>query len=330
MNFSVKEESEYLENSRFSVIGGDTRTVKLIEMLSKEAQVYTYGLEQATIELCESSKKSCTIESSKSLGKGCTVENSKSLDRGYTVENCKSLEEAIQKSQIILGPMPLSKDGETINAPYAKEKIAIKDIIESLEEEKTFIAGAIKNDVYEACQNKNINIIDLMKQEELTVLNTIATAEGAIQIAIENTERNIQGSKILILGFGRVGKVVAKKFKVLDSNVTCAARKVEDLAWIQTLGYESTNINEIGKNLKEFDIIINTVPQIILTKKELSYINKKAIIIDLASKPGGVEQEAIKELEIKYIWALALPGKVSPVTSAEYMKNTICNVLKKK
>ncbi len=286
----------------FSIIGGDLRTVKLAEMLSKENEVYIYGLEQSYI--CENDST-----------------NKKNINI------CKSLEEVLQKSKIILGPMPLSKDGENINAPFSNDKIKIKDIIEKLDEEKTFIAGAIKKDIYEI--NRSIKIIDLMEQEELTVLNTIATAEGTIQVAIENTERNIHESKVLILGFGRVAKVVAKKFKALDAYVTCAARKQEDMAWIKTLGYECTDIIKIGENLQDFDIIINTVPKMILTKRELRYINNNAIVIDLASKPGGVDFDSAKELKTKCIWALALPGKVSPVTSAQYIKNTIYNILNK-
>lgn len=311
MNFSnIKEESINFSNIKegrmnFSIIGGDLRTVKLAEMLSEENQVFTYGINNIW------DRNEVNIE-----------------NKSKKINVCESIEEAIKKSKIILGPMPLTKDGENINAPYSQKDIKIKEVIEELNEEKIFIAGAIKNNVYEMA--KNIKMMDLMEQEELTVLNTIATAEGTIQVAIENTEKNIQESRILILGFGRVGKVVAKKFKSLDAYVTCAARKKEDIAWIQTLGYKSTNINEIGENLRDYDIIINTVPEIILTKNRLSYINNSVIIIDLASKPGGVDQESVKELGIKYIWALALPGKVSPVTSAEYMKDTIYTLLNSK
>lgn len=289
----------------FSIIGGDLRTVKLAEMLSKDNQVFTYGIDDIWNK-----------NSEQEIG---NIAKKK-------INMCKSIQEMVEKSEIIIGPMPLTKDGENINAPFSKGNIKINDIIEKINEsKKIFIAGAIKDHVYEKA--KNIRIMDLMKEEELTVLNTIATAEGTIQVAIENTETNIQGSKILILGFGRVAKVVAKKFQALDAYVTCAARKKEDLAWIQTLGYEQNNINEISKNLEKYDMVINTVPEVILTKEKLSYINKNAIIIDLASKPGGVDQEAVKELGIKYIWALALPGKVSPITSAEYIKNTIYNLL---
>lgn len=72
---------------------------------------------------------------------------------------------------------------------------------------------------------------------------------------------------MLILGFGRVGKIVANKFSKMSAIVTCAARKVSDLAWIKAYGYNSLNINDMLYDLKEFDIIINTVPQTILRER---------------------------------------------------------------
>lgn len=283
----------------FSIIGGDLRTVKLSQMLSKENEVNTYGLE-----------------------------NSNEIKNDIQIKKCDTLEETIRASKYIIAPLPLSKDGKYINSPYSNSKIEIQKIITLLNKENIFIAGAINEPICKNLRDKNIKVIDLMKQEELTVLNTIATAEGTIEIAIQNTDINLQGSNILILGFGRVAKTVAKKFKALDAIVTCAARKEEDLAWIQTLGYKEKNINNLKEDLDQYDIIINTVPQIILTEKKLRYINNKALIIDLASKPGGVDFEKAKEIGIKTIWALALPGKVSPLTSAKFIKKTINKILK--
>ena len=70
-------------------------------------------------------------------------------------------------------------------------------------------------------------------------------------------------------------------------------------------------------------MIINTVPHLLLTTENLQYVDKECLLMDLASKPGGMDQRAIEEMKLKFIWALALPGKVAPVTSAEYIKNTI-------
>ena len=189
---------------------------------------------------------------------------------------------------------------------------------------KTLIAGSIPNCI----DAENVKIIDVMKKEELAILNTIATAEGAIEVAIANTEKILHRSEILILGFGRVAKTLALKLKGLSANVTCAARKVEDEAWIRAYGYEYLNINTLGENLKKFDIIMNTVPHMILTKERLEYIDKECLLMDLSSKPGGIDEEAVKMRGIKMKWALALPGKVAPVTTAKFIKEIVYKITK--
>lgn len=193
---------------------------------------------------------------------------------------------------------------------------------------KVFIAGSISPEVYEMANDEYVEIIDIMKREELAVLNTIATAEGTIQLAIENTNKILHSSEVLILGFGRIGKVLARKLAGLSVKVTCAARKDEDLAWIKAYGHNTTNINTIGENLGKYDIIINTVPNMILTGERLQYVNDDCLLIDLASNPGGIDKKAAKEKNLKLIWALSLPGKVAPTTSAEFIKDTIYNILK--
>ena len=104
-------------------------------------------------------------------------------------------------------------------------------------------------------------------------------------------------------------KVLARKMAGLAAKVTCAARKDEDLAWIRAYGHNETNINTIGENLGEFDIIINTVPHLILNKERLQHVKKECLLIDLASNPGGIDKKEAKERNLKLIWALALPRK---------------------
>ena len=195
-------------------------------------------------------------------------------------------------------------------------------------EGKILIAGSISPEIYDMANDEYIEIIDIMKREELAVLNTISTAEGAIEIAISNTNKIIHGSEVLILGFGRIGKVLARKMAGLSAKVTCAARKDEDLAWIRAYGHNETNINALGENLSQYDIILNTVPHLVLNKERLQYVKKDALLIDLASNPGGIDKKEAKELKLKLVWALALPGKVAPVTTAEFIKDTIYNILK--
>ncbi len=283
----------------FAVVGGDLRTIKLAKILAKEGNmVYTYGLEKAE-ELKE-------------------IKN---------IIFCEKLIEAVKMVQVVIGPIPFSSDGININMPFSDGKLSIREFMHNLNA-KILIAGTIAPDVYELANDEYIEIVDIMKREELAVLNTIATAEGAIEIAIANTNKILHGSNVLVLGFGRIGKVLARKLAGLSTKVTCAARKEEDLAWIKAYGHKGININQIDKNLSEFDVIINTVPQMILTAEKLGYVKQECLLIDLASNPGGIDKKVAKEKGLQLIWALALPGKVAPTTTAEFIKDTIYNILK--
>lgn len=284
---------------KFAIIGGDLRIVKLAEMLAKdENEIYVYGLEKA-----------------------------EDIKNNPNIIQCDSIKKAIQDVEIVIGPIPFSSNGNTINAPFGDKEITIREMMHVINA-KVLIAGGISPEVYGMANDEYIEIIDIMKREELAVLNTIATAEGTIQIAIENTNKILHGSEVLILGFGRIGKVLARKLAGLAVKVTCAARKDEDLAWIQAYGHKATNINSIGENLKQFDIIINTVPHMILTEERLKNVKKDCLLIDLASNPGGIDKKAVKDLNLKFVWALSLPGKVAPTTSAEFIKETIYNIIK--
>lgn len=283
---------------KISIIGGDLRLVKLAEMLYDEgAEVFTYGIENA-----EETEK---IEAKK----------------------CDSLEECIELSNITIGPIPFSSNGETINAPFSTEKILIEDLMKKLNG-KILIAGSIKQEIYSLANKYQVQVIDILKREELSVLNAISTAEGAIKIAIEETAKNLHGSNILVLGFGRIGKVLSHMLYGLGAKVACEARKNSDLAWIKAYGYEQVPLSELKENLDRFDVIINTIPYMVLDSENLQKVRQDALVIDLASNPGGVDKEAIKELKIKFVWALSLPGKVSPVTSAEFIKETLYNIVK--
>ena len=286
-------------STNFTITGGDLRIIKLAKMLANDGnKVFTFGMEQ-----------------------------SDELKKCKDIIFCEKLTEAVKQSEIIIGPIPFSSNGKEINTPFSERQISIREFMHVINA-KVLIAGSITPEVYELANDEYIEIIDIMKREELAVLNTIATAEGTIEILIANTNKIIHGSKILILGFGRIGKVLARKLAGLTAKVTCAARKDEDLAWIKAYGHMETNINAIGENLSEYDVIINTVPHLVLTEEKLKYVKEDCLLVDLASNPGGIDKRVAKDKNLKLIWALALPGKVAPVTTAEFIKDTVYNILK--
>lgn len=284
--------------NRYLVLGGDLRNIKLAGMLADDGnRVYSFGQDRSD----------------------------EILDDGR-IEKCTSLKTAMEKAQVIIGPVPFSSNEDFINAPFAHDKIMIDDLMKT-NKGKIFISGSIKDDLKKKLDEKYMEVIDIMKRDDLAILNTIATAEGTIEVAIKNTDKILQGSRVLILGFGRVGKIVANKFSKMSAIVTCAARKVSDLAWIKAYGYNSLNINDMLYDLKEFDIIINTVPQTILRERELKHIDAEALLIDLASSPGGIDGKMAKSMGLNFIWALALPGRIAPSSSAKFIKDTVYTII---
>lgn len=282
-----------------SVVGGDLRIVKLIGMLVKDGYtVYTYGLEQS--------------------------EELLSLDK---VEMCPTLEEVVSASEVVIGPIPLTSDRKNLSMPFSNIKLPVEDFVSKLSC-KALIAGTIAEEQRKKLEDKNVKYIDVLKREEFTVLNTIATAEGTIQIAMEETQKTVHGSKVLVMGFGRIGKVLAKMLDGIGAKVSCEARKNEDIAWIKAYGYEPVYLNDLNENLGNFDIIINTIPFQILDDERLNLVKKDVVLIDVASNPGGIDRKAAKAKDLKLIWALSLPAKVAPLTSAIYIKETIYHVLK--
>lgn len=286
---------------RYLVLGGDLRNVKLAGMLADDGnKVYSFGQERSD----------------------------EILDDGR-IEKCSSLKQALEKSQVIIAPVPFSGNSENINTPFSDEKIMIDELLKN-NKGKIFISGSIKDDIKKRLDENYMQVVDIMKRDDLAILNTIATAEGTIEVAIKNTDKILQGSRVLVLGFGRVGKIVANKFSKLSAIVTCAARKVSDLAWIKAYGYNSLNINDMLYDLNEFDIIINTVPQTIIKERELKHMDSEVLLIDLASAPGGIDGKIAANMGLKFIWALALPGRIAPSSSAKFIKDTVYNILEER
>ena len=279
----------------FTIIGGDLRIVNLSKILANDGfYIHTYALE-----------------------------NFANLFDNNKIIQYNTFQDAIRQSNFVISSIPLSKDNKTVFSPYSNSTISFKELEQTLID-KTFFSGKIPEIIKE---NPNIKSIDLLDIEEYAILNCIATAEGAIQIAMEEFPKTLSGSNILVMGFGRIGKILSKMLQGIGAKVYCEARKNTDLAYIKAYGYSPIHLNNLNKNLQKFDIIINTIPVQILDKSNLDLLKKDVLIIDLASNPGGVDFEYAKSKNIKTIWALALPGKVAPVSSAEYIKTTVYSIL---
>ena len=200
-------------------------------------------------------------------------------------------------------------------------------MLSAIKPNQRMVGGAITEEIRDEVEKRGLKIDDYLKREEMAIYNAVPTAEGAVQLAMEELPVTINGANCLITGYGRIGRMLSRLLVALGANVTVAARKFSDLAWADSHGCRSVELAKLSQ-AGDFDVIFNTVPFPIFNHDVLSKLDKNTLLIDLASRPGGVEFNAAAELQIKTIWALSLPGRVAPKTAGQIIKNTILNMLK--
>ena len=124
--------------------------------------------------------------------------------------------------------------------------------------------------------------------------------------------------------------MLCKLLAAFGAKVYASARRDEDLLWARLNGYTAVRTAEIDRVLDKCDVIFNTVPQTLLKDELLTPICKQTLIIDLASKPGGIDFGPAKERGLNVVWALSLPGKTAPVSAGKILADTVSGILNEK
>ncbi|MEJ8777940.1 dipicolinate synthase subunit DpsA [Pseudogracilibacillus sp. ICA-222130] len=285
-----------LTKRTITFLGGDRRSVYLAEMFKQDSyDVTTFGFDEE-------------------------------------IRDCKraeNLQAAMEDAPILIGPLPFANKVGHLNAPLCNEKIPIDRIINEMKNDQILFGGHIEKKWMEKASKANVQIVDYFHDEALQVKNAIPTAEGTIQLVMEKLPTTIHGANVIVLGFGRIGKVLAHLFQQMGANVAVGARKSAHFAWITQAGYRPVHLSEMATIFQEMDVIVNTIPVQIVGMSQLVNIRKDALLIDVASHPGGIDLEAAKALQVTPLQALGLPGKVAPKSAAKYMKETIEKAMKK-
>lgn len=233
-------------------------------------------------------------------------------------------EDLVQRCGIILLPLPVTRDGKRLNTPLSDREILLNDSFASLFAGRRVYGGLMErllstSELWESSQT-----FDYYTREELVLGNAFLTAEGAIGMAISQYEGALNGSHCLVTGFGRIGKALCLALRGLGVRVDCCARKAADLTAIRGLGCEALSYRQLTK---PYDIIFNTVPARVLSALPLSHQSRETLIIELASPPGGIDMEVARRLGLRVVDGQSLPGKVSPKTSGELIKEAVYNMM---
>ena len=238
---------------KIAVIGGDMRQSILAALLGSDGySVGSYGL-------------------SSTEGEGIP-------DSIETTDDLKDFDAVIL-------PMPVTQDGENINAPMYDKKIPLNSVMRSIPANTVVLGGKLPVELVK--QYKQLSFYDYLEREDFAVKNAVATAEGALAIAINETPFTLWHCRCLVTGFGRISKMLIRMLIALGAHVDVAARKCSDRAWAQTMSCGAYDTGEIKKYIGNYDLIFNTVPYRLIDGEVLKNIKMDALVIDLASKPGG-------------------------------------------
>lgn len=279
----------------FAVLGGDLRFAYLAGLLAEEGyKVIASGIDNTELAGC--------------------------------VTGCTHVAQAIAPADYIILPFPMTVDGKTLNAPFSRLPIPLKEVWDAVRPDQRVFGGLIPSEAGELLTARHIRWHDYGIREELAIQNAVPTAEGAVQIAMEELPVTLNGTACLITGFGRVAKALAQLLVAIGAQVTVAARKCSDRALAETYGCDAIHPRSIAE-AGDFKVYFNTVPALLFDASLLAALPRRALIIDLASRPGGVDLAAAGSLGMKAIWALALPGRVAPKTAGGILLKTVWNIL---
>ena len=240
-----------------------------------------------------------------------------------------SLEEAMNSSDVIVLPLPFTKDRLTLNTPLFDDKVVISDIVALLSNKKMVFGGQLPKSFCEELESRDCSYCDYFLLDELAIYNAVPTAEGVVQVLIEELPITIHGMKCGILGYGRVGKVLANTLSSLGAKVTVFARKQSAFAEIYASSMEYKHFDVLSTENNDFDVVINTVPVKVLGDAQLSKLNSDCILVEVASAPFGIDFQSAKENAFKVIKAGSLPGKVAPKTAGEIIGRSILPMIRR-
>lgn len=287
-----------LTGLHIAVIGGDARQLEVIRKLTDmDAKLTLIGFEQ--------------------------------LDHTFTgAEKAKIDEVEFSEIDGIILPIPGTNLEGEVDTIFSNEKIVLTEDILSQTPGHCQLFSGISNQYLDTITtNTNRNLVKLFERDDVAIYNSIPTVEGTIMMVIQHTDITIHDSNVMVLGLGRVGMSVARTFHALGAKVKVGARRSEHIARITEMGLTPFYIKDLDDEVHEVDVVINTIPSEVVTASAISKMPSHALIIDLASKPGGTDFRYAEKRGIKALLAPGLPGIVAPKTAGKIVANVISSLL---
>ncbi|MGE5586956.1 MAG: dipicolinate synthase subunit DpsA [Clostridia bacterium] len=204
-----------------------------------------------------------------------------------------------------------------------------EEVLEVIPPRAPLFVGAARPRLKEFAARHGVTLVEVAEDDEIAIRNSIPTAEGAVQIAMEELPVTIHSCRAVVVGFGRVGVTLTRVLLALGARTTVAARNLAQLARAEEMGASTVHLSSMAQAASDADVVFNTVPAVVLTEEVLKRMRPGSLIIDLASQPGGTDFQAAARYGIKTVHALGLPGKVAPRTAGAILAEALPQMIRR-
>lgn len=236
--------------------------------------------------------------------------------------------EALEKSDAVILPVVGTDDNGAVESIFSTTDMVIKgEHLAALPQHAKVYTGMAKPYLKKLCSEHNIQLVELLDRDDVAIYNSIPTAEGALMMAIQNTDITIHGSTCMVLGLGRTGLTMARTLQGLGANVKVGIRRPEHFARAWEMGFSPFYLGELAHEVTHIDLLFNTIPTMIVTAQIIANMPHRAVIIDLASRPGGTDFRYAEKRGVKAMLAPGLPGIVAPKTAGRIIANTVSQLI---
>jgi dipicolinate synthase subunit A len=243
---------------------------------------------------------------------------------------CGSPGSALEGADLLVLPVqPVGEDGRLFTQPGAVAVVLTESLLLRMRPDTTVLAGLASDWLRDACRRAELQLVEYREADEFAIWNSIPSAEGAIQMAMEDSPLTVFGSRSLIVGYGRTGKALALLLRGLCSDVTVAVRRETDYARVWASGCKYVPVSDLAAAAANADLLFNTAPAPVITREVLERLPAHAAVIDLAAAPGGTDFGSAAQLGISARLAPGLPGIVAPATAGRIIAEMAIRYLRR-
>lgn len=286
-----------MKNAKVAVVGGDKRMFFCAEALyEKGLEPALYGFERIS-------------------------------DRANSTR-CAALGDCLNSCCAVILPLPVTRDGENVTSS-SQQRIGLEEVLAAVPAETPVFAGLVTEKVSELAARYGHIIYDYYASEAFLSKNAYATAEGAVYLAMQHSERTLRTSRCLVTGYGRIAEFTAKLLSAFGASVTVCARNSDARAKAELCGYITADFGELAESIRGYDFIFNTVPSPVFGEQELSKMSSTQLFIELASAPYGADKALAKKYNVEIIDGAALPSRYCPQSAGEYIAVEISTELER-